>query len=230
MNLEYVIGIDEAGRGPIFGPVVAAAVFLEEKIVGIDDSKKLSAKKREVLFEKILEDGKVGIGIANVEEIDIFNIFHATELAMNRALENLNCVLEVEKCDILVDGKNLKLKYPARCIVKGDSKVYQISAASIIAKVYRDRLISNYEKEFSGFNFKKHKGYPTKEHLEEVKKNGVTLHHRFSFEPILELIAYEKLLEFLENGLISTERFKAIYDRKLRNSKQLELFGGQLWK
>ncbi len=228
--MEYIIGVDEAGRGPIFGPVVAAAVFLEEKIAGIDDSKKLSAKKREELFEKILEVGKVGIGIANAEEIDVFNIFHATELAMDRALENLKSVLEIEKCDILVDGKSLKLRYPAQCIVKGDSKVYQISAASIIAKVYRDRLISSYEKEFSGFNFKKHKGYPTKEHIEEVKRNGVTLHHRFSFEPILDFLTNEKLFEFLEDGQISSERFKSIYEKKLKQSKKLELFGGQLWK
>lgn len=186
-----VIGVDEAGRGPLAGPVVAAAAILKpikelnlKKIYEINDSKKLSEKKREELFEIINENFIVGIGIATHLEIDEINILNGTFLAMKRALESLKEKgIKVEEVKILVDGnhkiKNLNLIQEP--IIKGDGKSISIAAASIIAKVTRDRIMEKYIEKYPCFNFKKHKGYGTKQHREEILKNGPSEIHRKTF-------------------------------------------------
>lgn len=182
---DNIIGVDEAGRGPLAGEVVAAAVKLKvynEELEKIDDSKKLSEKKREEIYDKIFQYFDVGIGIASVEEIDKYNILNATFLAMNRAIENL----KIDKNDVdivLVDG-NKKIKnceYSQETVVKGDSKSLAIGAASIVAKVWRDRLMKNLSEEFPEYHFEKHKGYGTKLHREKILELGVLPIHRKTF-------------------------------------------------
>lgn len=215
-----IIGVDEAGRGPLFGPVVAAAVFLDKDVYieGIDDSKKLSEKKRNELYEIIFSRAKFGIGLATPEEIDLHNIFHATELAMNRALELLSQFVEIR--NVFVDGKNLKLNYPATCIVKGDGEIYQISAASILAKVTRDKIMKKFDLQFPQYKLSVHKGYPTEEHIELLKIYGPTPFHRLTFEPVTEMLSVELLDSWLREGLISEERYK-----KVSSLLEVDLFG-----
>ncbi|MGB9614246.1 MAG: ribonuclease HII [Fervidobacterium sp.] len=222
-NIDYsIIGVDEAGRGPIFGPVVAAAVYFDEDlfIEGINDSKQLTEAKREELYEKIFLSAKFGIGIATVEEIDLYNILHATELAMNRALDILSQYVEIK--NVFIDGKNLKLKYPSTCIVKGDEKIYQISAASILAKVTRDRIMEKFDKQLPEYNLAKHKGYPTPEHIDSLKKYGPTPYHRITFEPVSQLISRELADNWLKNNLISEQRYKV-----LLKYTEVDLFGNK---
>jgi len=201
-----IAGVDEAGRGPLFGPVVAAAVVLNNnKISGLNDSKLLSLKTREKLFELIIQNSYYGIGIASASEIDKLNILHATELAMNRALENL---LNKIKFDfVLVDGKNLTLNFPSKCIVKGDLLVKEISAASIIAKVVRDKIMVGFSKIYKEYKLDVHKGYPTKLHMELIKKYGITPLHRLTFKPVVKNITFEKLEDWLKRGIIDEERY-----------------------
>jgi len=180
-----VIGIDEAGRGPLAGPVVASAVKIEKYIEEFDlinDSKKLSEKKRELLFDVILENCKVGIGIATPKEIDDVNILNATFLAMRRAIEDLK-EEEVSYDLILVDGnhKIRELKENQTPLIKGDSKSLSIAAASIIAKVTRDRIMVKYGKKYPIYQFEKHKGYGTKAHREALVEHGSCECHRESF-------------------------------------------------
>jgi len=220
-TIDYnVIGVDEAGRGPIFGPVVAAAVYFDEEIFieGIKDSKKLSEEKREELYEKIFFNAKFGIGIATPEEIDIYNIFHATELAMNRALEILSQYIEIK--NVYVDGKNLKLNFPSHCVVKGDDKVYQISAASILAKVTRDRIMKKFDTQFPQYGLAKHKGYPTEEHIQALNKYGPTQYHRLTFDPVFGMLNKDILDKWLSDGSISQERYSV-----LLNSMEVDIFG-----
>ncbi|MBS9776276.1 MAG: ribonuclease HII [Fusobacterium sp.] len=189
-DLEYknVIGVDEAGRGPLAGEVVAAAVKLKEyseELDEINDSKKLTEKKREKLFDIIKEKFYVGVGIATVEEIDEINILNATFLAMRRALKDLEkSEINLDENLILVDG-NFKIReYNGEQIpvVKGDSKSLSIAAASIIAKVTRDRMLKNLGKTYPEYEFEKHKGYGTKKHIEAIKKLGkIKGIHRESF-------------------------------------------------
>jgi len=212
-SIDYsIIGVDEAGRGPLFGPVVAAAVYLDEGtyMEGIADSKVLSAKKREEAYNRIVVNAKYGIGLATPEEIDLYNIFHATELAMNRALEILAQYVEIR--NVQVDGKNLRLSYPSICIVKGDSKVYQISAASILAKVTRDRIMKKFDSQFPQYGLAKHKGYPTSEHIEALKTYGPTYFHRLTFEPIRKMLNIQLLEEWYHDGKISSERYGLLLD------------------
>lgn len=215
-----IIGVDEAGRGPLFGPVVAAAVYFpgRELIEDVDDSKALDEERRERLYEIIVNKAIYGIGTATPEEVDILNIFHATELAMNRALDSL--AEKVQIGTVLVDGKNLKLKYPAKCVVHGDSKIYQIAAASIVAKVYRDRLMRQFHEKFPRYGLERNKGYPTPEHLEALKKCGPTPFHRLSFEPVLKLLTFERLKIWVESGEISFDRYN-----KLVTLLEVDLFG-----
>ncbi len=179
---KYICGVDEAGRGPLAGPVCAAAVILPEnaQIEGLNDSKKLSEKRREALFPVICEKALAySIAFGSVEEIEEFNILNATFLAMNRAIEGLS-----PKADFaLVDGNRTPkdIKIPCETVVKGDSKSSSIAAASILAKVTRDRLLSEYDKEYPQYNFKKHKGYGTKEHTDLILKYGPCPIHRRSF-------------------------------------------------
>lgn len=220
-HIDYsIIGVDEAGRGPLFGPVVAAAVYFDEGVYveGIADSKALSEKQREELYNEIFARAKFGLGLATPEEIDLYNIFHATELAMNRALKILSQFVEIK--NVFVDGKNLKLEFPAVFVVKGDSKIYQISAASILAKVTRDKIIEKFHFQYPEYNLIKHKGYPTQEHLELLKKYGPTPFHRLSFEPVISLVSKSLLDDWFDKGLITEPRY-----RHLLNLLEVDLFG-----
>ena len=193
-----VVGIDEAGRGPWAGPVVAGAVVFLTRDVddfllsNLNDSKKLSAKKRDILYEKLClarEEGKIllGIGEASVEEIDQLNILQATFLAMQRAVK----ALPREPDFALVDGnqKPRGLECPCQTLVKGDARSYSIAAASIVAKVYRDRLMSVLAKDYPMYGFEKNAGYGTKLHIEGLKQYGAVLGvHRLSYRPVAEIV------------------------------------------
>lgn len=185
---SIVCGVDEVGRGPLAGPVVAAAVILdpERPIEGLADSKKLSEKKRERLFPKICDRALAwSIGRAEVAEIDQINILQASLLAMQRAVEGL--ALRPEHA--LVDGNRLPvLECPAEAIVQGDATVECISAASIVAKVTRDREMIELDQRYPGYGLAKHKGYPTKFHMEALRALGVTQIHRRSFGPVKRLL------------------------------------------
>lgn len=179
-----IIGVDEAGRGPLAGPVVAAAAKLkkyDEKLEKINDSKKLSEKVREELFDVILANFEIGVGIATVEEIDEVNILNATFLAMRRAIAEISEETCFEK--VLVDGnhKIRELSLEQEPVIKGDSKSLSIAAASIIAKVTRDRIMVKSDKEYPGYGLAKHKGYGTKAHREAILEKGVKKIHRKSF-------------------------------------------------
>lgn len=178
---DIICGIDEAGRGPLAGPVYAAAVILPfgTVIEGLDDSKKLTEKKREYLFDVITEKALAySISFADVEEIDRLNILNATYLAMKRAADGLKLSPKL----ILVDGNSSKgLTIPFRCVIKGDAKSPNIAAASILAKVSRDRYITEQDAVYPVYNLKKHKGYGTKEHIEAILKYGPCELHRKTF-------------------------------------------------
>ena len=183
-----VAGVDEAGRGPLAGPVFAAAVILNplQPIFGLADSKILSASKRDSLYITIKEVAlSWSIAQASVEEIDEFNILQATLLAMQRAVEGL----AVQPDEVLVDGNRLPtLSVPAQAIVKGDSKVQAISAASILAKVERDKLMVDYYQRYPEFSFHIHKGYGTKRHLAEIEQFGFLAVHRKTFNPVKTML------------------------------------------
>ena len=181
-----ILGVDEAGRGPLAGPVVAAAVKIHEYhdfFEMINDSKKLSEKKREELFDKILTYCDVGVGIASVEEIDEINILEATFIAMNRAIEDISKNSDVTFDTVLVDGNKLIKKYDGKqeFLVKGDAKSLSIAAASIIAKVTRDRIMLKFAEIYPEYHFEKHKGYGTKLHREILLEKGVLPIHRKTF-------------------------------------------------
>ena len=181
-GFSCICGVDEAGRGPLAGPVCAAAVILPEGAVieGLDDSKKLTEKKRERLYD-IIKKTAVAYSVAygTLEEIETVNILEATYLAMNRAIEGLS----VKPDFALIDGNRVPrgIKIPCETIVKGDSKSMSVAAASVLAKVTRDRLMLEYDKKYPEYNFKKHKGYGTKEHTELIKQYGPCEIHRLSF-------------------------------------------------
>ena len=176
-----ICGVDEAGRGPLAGPVFAAAVILPEGhiIEGVNDSKKLSEKKREMLFDKIIEECVCySIGTASEKEIDEINILQATYLAMKRAVDGL----EIKPDYVLIDGNRMPpLDIPAETIVKGDGKSASIAAASIIAKVSRDRYMLQLAEKYPQYEFEKHKGYGTKLHYEKIAEHGISDIHRKSF-------------------------------------------------
>ena len=178
---EYICGIDEAGRGPLCGPVVAAAVILKkaDKIEGVNDSKKLSEKKREKLFETIKERAiAYSVGIVDEKTIDEINILEATRLAMKKAVEGLSTKAEYA----LVDAeKKVPINIPYTPIIKGDALSESIAAASIIAKVTRDRMIVELDSKYPEYNFAKNKGYGTKEHTDAIKEYGLCPAHRRSF-------------------------------------------------
>lgn len=181
---RYIAGIDEVGRGPLAGPVVTAAVILDPNrpILGLADSKKLTEKRREILADIIKQDALAwAIGRAEPEEIDQLNILQATLLAMKRAVERLSLV----PSHALVDGNQApNLTCPVTTIIKGDQTEPAIAAASIIAKVYRDKEMILMEEYFPGYGFAKHKGYPTKKHQDALMKLGVSEIHRRSFKPV----------------------------------------------
>ena len=178
---ELICGVDEAGRGPLAGPVCAAAVILPRglEIEGLNDSKKLSEKKREELYDVIIEKALAyGIAFADVEEIETYNILAATFMAMNRAIS----MLSVKPQLALIDGnRNKEIEIESRCVVKGDSNCADIAAASVLAKVTRDRYMLQMAEEYPEYHFEKHKGYGTKLHYEALREHGPSPIHRLSF-------------------------------------------------
>ena len=180
-GIELICGVDEAGRGPLAGPVCAAAVILPQglQLDGLNDSKKLTEKKRELLFPQIRERAlSFSVAFADVEEIERMNILNATFLAMNRAIEGLALRPQLA----LIDGnRNRGIEIESRCIIGGDGKCASIAAASILAKVSRDHLMMKLAKEYPQYGFEKHKGYGTKAHYEALRKYGPSPVHRLSF-------------------------------------------------
>ncbi|STQ77302.1 ribonuclease HII [Grimontia hollisae] len=184
-DARLIAGVDEVGRGPLVGAVVTAAVILDPNnpIEGLTDSKKLTDKKRAVLFEEIKEKALAwSLGRAEPEEIDELNILSATMLAMERAVAGLN----IKPDFVLIDGNRVPqgLTVPAQAVVKGDLRVAEISAASILAKVVRDREMEALDAKYPQYGFAKHKGYPTKVHFEALATHGAILEHRKSFKPV----------------------------------------------
>jgi len=185
---QRIAGVDEVGRGPLVGAVVTAAVILDpaRPIVGLADSKKLSEKRRNALYEEIIEKAlSWSLGRAEPHEIDELNILHATMLAMQRAVSGLS----IEPDFVLIDGNRCpKLPMASQAVVKGDSRVAEISAASILAKVTRDREMEVLDAQFPDYGFAQHKGYPTAFHLERLAQLGATEHHRRSFGPVKRVL------------------------------------------
>lgn len=185
---QRIAGVDEVGRGPLVGAVVTAAVILDpaRPIVGLADSKKLSEKRRNALYEEIIEKAlSWSLGRAEPREIDELNILHATMLAMQRAVAGL----AIEPDFVLIDGNRCpKLPMASQAVVKGDSRVAEISAASILAKVTRDREMAVLDAQFPDYGFAQHKGYPTAFHLERLAQLGATEHHRRSFGPVKRVL------------------------------------------
>ena len=183
---KLIGGIDEVGRGALVGPVVTACVILPEDFAldGLTDSKKLSEKKRDMFYDIIMEKAiSVGIGIMDEDVIDKVNIYEATKLAMYQAVDNMS----VKPDYILIDAMKLdKLDVPSTSIIKGDLKSITISAASVIAKVTRDRMMYELDKKYPMYKFAKNKGYPTKDHIEAIVKYGILKEHRKTFKPVTE--------------------------------------------
>ena len=190
MQVNLICGVDEAGRGPLAGPVYAAAIILgpDFDTEGLRDSKKLSESKRYSLAVHIKKNALTwSVGICSASEIDEINIHQATLLAMKRAIEGLDGYRSIK---VMVDGLFCpQVDFPCEAIVKGDDKVAEISAASIIAKTERDLKMIEIDKIYPGYQFKKHKGYPTKLHIEMIKSEGLCEYHRKSFSPIKEMLA-----------------------------------------
>ena len=182
---RMIAGIDEVGRGPLAGPVVAAAVILPEGMedIGLDDSKKLSAKKREEIFEMIKEQAvAIGIGIVDAFTIDKINIYEASKVAMKRSIE----LLPEQPDYLLIDAMRLDTGIPQEGIIKGDAKSISIAAASIVAKEVRDQMMKDYEQLYPGYGFAQNAGYGTKAHIEGLEKLGPTPIHRMTFAPVKE--------------------------------------------
>ena len=188
-GVKYIAGVDEVGRGPLVGPVVTACVVLPEKfdLDGLTDSKKLSEKKRDYFYEEIKNQALgIGIGQCSAEEIDKYNIYEATKIAMKRAINN--CLKECKIEHVLIDAMKLDLDIPTTSIIKGDLKSITISAASIIAKVTRDKLMRELDLKYPLYDFKKNVGYPTKEHIAAINEYGILKEHRKTFGPVKEYI------------------------------------------
>ena len=188
-----VAGVDEVGRGPLAGPVTAAAVVLDPNCIpnGLDDSKKLSAKKRLALYEQLLACADVSIAHASVAEIDEINILRASHLAMERAIAGLRCPPE----HVLIDGNMIPrgLPLPATTLVKGDTRSLSISAASIVAKVCRDCVLVDLAQQHPGYGWETNMGYGSKRHMDALKNLGVTPHHRRSFKPVHNMLYQGKI-------------------------------------
>lgn len=227
-----IVGVDEAGRGPLAGPVVAAAVFLTEaqekslllSIPFINDSKKLSEKKRNEIWNFVQENRICyTIGLSDVATIDYFNILVSTNMAMNSALKKINIPFDLA----LVDGKNLSIDYPNEQIVNGDSLSLRIALASNIAKVVRDSIMRGFSKRYPRFGFEKNKGYGTKEHIHAIGLYGPTPFHRLTFKPLLNKIKKNVLMDWLEYGQISSLRYEMILskiNKQFSQQKQLSGF------
>lgn len=193
-GLTLIGGVDEAGRGPLVGPVVAACVILpvNYELEGLNDSKQLSEKKRDLLFDIIMKDAiSVGVGIVEADMIDKINILEASRLAMKLAIDNMDVKPEF----VLSDAMKLNnIDIPYKDIVHGDALSLSIAAGSVIAKVTRDRMLYELDKEYPEYGFAKHKGYPTKAHLEAIQKYGLLKNYRFTYKPVSDLINSEKVV------------------------------------
>lgn len=190
-GITLIAGVDEVGRGPLVGPVVAACCILPEtfNLDGLTDSKKLSEKKRDFFFEEIKRQAiSYGIGIVSAKKIDEVNIYEATKIAMKEAISNM----PVKPEHILIDAMPLELDIPTTSIIKGDLKSITISAASVLAKVTRDRMLYELDKEYPMYDFKNNKGYGTKKHLEAIESFGVIDEHRRSYSPVSDYIEKHK--------------------------------------
>ncbi len=185
---KSIVGTDEAGRGPLFGPVVAAAVFLpyDFELDGLTDSKKLSEKKREKYYDYITQNAIYGVGIVSAEEIDCINILEASRKAMLMAIDEVRKQISVDY--VITDAMKMDLDIPVLPIIKGDAKSITIAAASVIAKVTRDRILYEIDKEYPEYGFKNHKGYPTKKHLEMIEKYGLIDGYRKTYGPIKKIL------------------------------------------
>ena len=186
-GITLIAGVDEVGRGPLVGPVVTAAVILpvNYKLEGLTDSKKLTPKKRDKFYDIIMQDAiSVSIGMKDAKVIDEVNIYEATKLAMMDAINNLSIKPE----HVLIDAMPLDLDIPHTSIIKGDAKSLSIAAASVIAKVTRDRMMYELDKKYPMYNYKKNKGYPTKEHIEAINKYGIIDGYRKTYGPVKEVI------------------------------------------
>ncbi|MFO1175957.1 MAG: ribonuclease HII [Paracoccaceae bacterium] len=187
-----VAGVDEAGRGPLCGPVVAAAVILDPDRIppGLNDSKKLTAARREALFAQILAQAECGVGLASPAEIDELNILRASHLAMERAI----AALPRPPAHVLIDGNLIPrgLATPAEAVVKGDALCLTVAAASVVAKVTRDRIMVDLAQQHPGYGWAKNAGYPTRDHLAALQILGVTPHHRRSFKPVHNILYQAK--------------------------------------
>ena len=184
-GINLIGGIDEVGRGPLIGPVVASCIILPKnyKLEGLTDSKKLSEKKRDKFYDILMKDAvSIGIGIVDEKEIDELNIYQATKKAMAQAVDNM----KIKPEHILVDAMPLELDIPTTSIIKGDAKSITIAAASVIAKVTRDRMMYELDEKYPMYDLKHNKGYPTKNHLDALKKYGITKYHRLSYGPVKE--------------------------------------------
>lgn len=193
LGATRVAGVDEVGRGPLAGPVTAAAVVLNPDDIpfGLNDSKKLTARRREALFDEIIARAAVSVAHASVAEIDRLNILRASHLAMERAIT----ALDPSPDHVLIDGNLLPkgLSLPAEAVVKGDGRALSIAAASIVAKVTRDRIMVDLSQQHPGYGWERNAGYPSKSHISALQDLGVTPHHRRSFRPVHNILYQEKL-------------------------------------
>lgn len=188
-GITYIGGVDEVGRGPLIGPVVTACCVLPKdfECPGLTDSKKLSEKKRNIYFEYIKEHAiAYGIGMCSPEEIDEFNIYAATQIAMKRAIAEVQKQIPLEH--VLIDAMPLELDIPTTSIIKGDAKSISIAAASVLAKVTRDEMMYGLDKQYPLYGFGKHKGYPTKAHIEAIQKYGLIDGYRKTYGPVKEIV------------------------------------------
>lgn len=187
-NVNYIGGVDEVGRGPLIGPVVAACVVLPKNFIldGLTDSKKISEKKRDIFCEYIKEHALAyGIGIIGPEKIDEVNIYEATKLAMKAAIGQVRSQICLEH--VLIDAMPLELDIPTTSIIKGDAKSISIAAASVLAKVTRDAMMYELDKKYPNYGFGSHKGYPTKKHIEAIEKYGLIEGYRESYSPVKKI-------------------------------------------
>ena len=185
-GVEIIGGVDEVGRGPLIGSVITACVVLPKdfKLDGLTDSKKLSEKKRDKFYDVIMDSAlAVGIGECSEKEIDKYNIYEATKIAMKRAIDEANKKIKIEH--VLIDAMPLDIDIPTTSIIKGDAKSISIAAASVIAKVTRDRMMYELDKKYPMYDLAHNKGYPTKKHIEAIEKYGITKYHRLSYKPVM---------------------------------------------
>ena len=187
-GINYIGGVDEVGRGPLIGPVVACCCVLPKGFVleGLTDSKKLTEKKRDEYYEYLIHNTIYGLGIIGAEKIDEVNIYEATKLAMYEAIANVRKQVNLEY--VLIDAMPLDLDIPTNSIIKGDAKSISIAAASVIAKVTRDRMMIELDKKYPMYGYAKHKGYPTKAHIEAMHKYGLIDGYRKSYGPVKEML------------------------------------------